>query len=288
MNKIKYLLLVTTCSFVLSNDRIGYRLIGNSNQDYYQDIESIFELSFGPWDFFTNFSGRQTFEFMPPKENVNNITSKLSWSRVIATNRVGDKVEPNHEAQKQNGTSYTITYDQITGEQISLVGNDDASIAMMDMVEASEIGSLISGAHGNNLLYPFGSDSIRYVGDVWTIEEEGEQTGKTFSFEEFEGTTKSKITYHLKKIKEKRGNKIAYIKLDNNLEINGVGDSQDKSIEMTISTSVKGNIRFNITTGLMESCKMAMSITSTGRDLEDDSIRQMIMSMNVKIKQKLI
>ena len=288
MKQIKYLLLFTACSFVLSNDRIGYRLIGNSNQDYYQDIESIFELSFGPWDFFTNFSGRQTFEFMPPKENVNNITSKLSWSRVVATNRVGDKVEPNHEAQKQNGTSYTITYDQITGEQISLVGNDDASIAMMDMVEDSEIASLISGAQGSNLLYPFGSDSIRYVGDVWTIEEEGEQTGKTFSFEEFEGTKKSKITYHLKKIKEKRGNKIAYIKLDNSLEINGVGDSQDKSIEMTISTSVKGNIRFNITTGLMESCKMAMSITSTGRDLEDDSIRQMIMSMNVKIKQKLI
>ncbi|MDP6852953.1 MAG: hypothetical protein QF472_03265, partial [Candidatus Marinimicrobia bacterium] len=286
--QIKYWLFISALSFALSNDGDGYRFINNSTQDYYQDVESIFEISFGPWDFLMNFSGRQTHEFMPPKENQNEIISKLSWSRVIATNRVDDKVKPNHEAQKQNGTSYTMTYDSVTGELTSIVGNDEVSIEMMEMVENDEISSLISGVQGGNLLYPFGSDSIRYVGDVWTIEEEGEQTGKTFSFEEFEGTKKSKITYHLKKIKEKRGNKIAYIKLDNSLEINGVGDSQDKSIEMTISTSVKGNIRFNITTGLMESCKMAMSITSTGRDLEDDSIRQMIMSMNVKIKQKLI
>jgi hypothetical protein len=139
----------------------------------------------------------------------------------------------------------------------------------------------------NNILYPFGPDSIRYVGDIWTIEEEGEQTGKTFSFEKFEGTKKSKITYTFKKIKEKRGSKIAYIKLANNVEIVGVGDSDDKSIELTMSTAIKGDIKFNITTGIMESCKMSMSITTTGRDLEDDSIKKMLMSMSAKVKQKL-
>ena len=286
MTQIKYWLFISTLSIVLSNDGEGYRFIGNSTQDYYQDLESVFEMSFGPWDFLMNFSGRQTHEFVAPKENLDEIVSKFSWSRVIATTRVGDKVEPNHGAQKQNGTSYTMTFDPITGEIISVVGNDEASTQMMEMVESDEIGSLFQGEE-NNILYPFGPDSIRYVGDIWTIKEEGEQTGKTFSFEKFEGTKKSKKTYNFKKFKEKRGNKIAYIKLENNLEIVGVGDSDDKSIELTLSTAIKGDIKFNITTGIMESCKMSMSITTTGRDLEDDSIKKMFMSMSAKVKQKL-
>ena len=286
MTQIKYWIFISTLSIVLSNDGDGYRFIGNSTQDYYVDLESIFEMSFGPWDFLMNFSGRQTHEFVAPKENLDEIVSKFSWSRVIATTRVGDKVEPNHGAQKQNGTSYTITYDPITGEMTNVVGNDEASTQMMEMVESDEIGSMFQGEE-NNILYPFGPDSIRYVGDIWTIEEEGEQTGKTFSFEKFEGTKQSKITYTFKKIKEKRGSKIAYIKLDNNVEIVGVGDSDDKSIELTMSTAIKGDIKFNITTGIMESCKMSMSMTTTGRDLEDDSIKKMFMSMSAKVKQKL-
>ena len=286
MTQIKYWLFISTLSILLSNDGEGYRFIGNSTQDYYVDLESIFEMSFGPWDFLMNFSGRQTHEFVAPKENLDEIVSKFSWSRVISTTRVGDKVEPNHGAQKQNGTSYTMTYDPITGEMTNIVGNDEASIQMMEMVESDEIGSMFQG-EVNNILYPFGPDSIRYVGDIWTIEEEGEQTGKTFSFEKFEGTKKSEITYTFKKIKEKRGSKIAYIKLDNNVEIVGVGDSDDKSIELTMSTAIKGDIKFNITTGIMESCKMSMSITTTGRDLEDDSIKKMFMSMSAKVKQKL-
>ena len=233
-----------------------------------------------------NFSGRQTHEFVAPKENLDEIVSKFSWSRVIATTRVGDKVKPNHGAQKQNGTSYTMTYDPITGEMTNIVGNDEASIQMMEMVESDEIGSMFQGEE-NNILYPFGPDSIRYVGDVWTIEKEDEQSGNVFAFEKFEGTKKSKKTYNFKKFKEKRGNKIAYIKLENNLEIVGVGDSDDKSIELTMSTAIKGDIKFNITTGLMESCKMSMSMTTVGRDLEDDSIKKMFMSMSAKVKQKL-
>ena len=286
MTQIKYWLFISTLSIVFSNDGGGYRFIGNSTQDYYQDLESIFEMSFGPWDFLMNYSGRQTYEFVAPKENLDEIVSKFSWSRVIATTRVLDKVEPNHGAQKQNGTSYTVTFDPITGEMTNVVGNDEASTQMMEMVESDEIGSLFQGEE-NNILYPFGPDSIRYVGDIWTIEEEGEQTGKTFSFEKFEGTKKSKITYTFKKIKKKRGSKIAYIKLENNLEIVGVGDSDDKSIELTLSTTIKGDIKFNITTGLMESCKMAMSMTTTGRDLEDDGVKKFFMSLSAKVKQKL-
>ena len=286
MTQIKYWFFISTLSIALSNDGEGYRFINNSTQDYYQDLESIFEMSFGPWDFLLNFSGRQTVEFVAPKEKQDEIISKLSWSRVIATNRVDDKVKPNHGAQKQNGTSYTMTYDSVTGEQTSIVGNDEASIEMMEMVASDEIGSMFQG-DDSNILYPFGPDSVRYVGDVWKIEAEGDHTGKIFTFEEFEGTKKSTITYNFKKIKEKRGSKIAYIKFDNAVELIGVGASDDKSIDLTIVTTVSGDVKYNITTGLTESCKMSMSLSSVGRDLEDDSIKKIRMGLNAKIKQKL-
>jgi len=285
MTQIKYWFFISTLSIAFPNDGEEYRFIGNSTQDYYMDLETIFEMSFGSWNFYMNFSARQTIEFMAPKEKQDAIIYTQAWSKVIATTRVGDKVSPNYDAQKQNGTSYTINIDPITGKQMSIVGNNEASIQMMEEMASSEMGSLFSGEE-ENILYPFGSDSIRYIGDIWTIEEEGEQTGKIFSFEEFEGTKKSKISYHLKKIKEKKGNKIAYIKLKNIGEISGVGASGDKSIDLTIATVINGDIKFNITTGLMESCKMSMAVTSSGRDLEDDSIKKMSMGMSAKLKQK--
>ena len=67
MTQNKYWLFISTLSITLSNDGEGYRFINNSTQDYYQDVESIFEMSFGPWDFLTNYSGRQTLEFVAPK-----------------------------------------------------------------------------------------------------------------------------------------------------------------------------------------------------------------------------
>jgi len=286
MTQIKYWFFIFTLSIALSNDGEGYQFIGNSTQDYYQDIESVFEMNIGPWDFLTNFSGRQTLEFMAPKEKQDEIIYKMTWSRVIATNRVGDKVSPNHDAQKQNGTSYTIKNDPITGELISYVGNDEASMQMMEMVADDAVGSLFTSDE-NNLLYPFGSDSVRYVGDVWTIEKASEETKGLFMFEKFEGTEKSKIIYKFKKIKEKRGNKIAYINLENISELSGVGSNEDKSIEMTITTVVDGKIKFNFTTGLMESCKMSMSIAGYGRDLEDDDIKTFSMGLSAKVKQKL-
>ena len=286
MTQIKYWFFISTLSIALSNDGEGYQFIGNSTQDYYQDIESVFEMNIGPWDFLTNYSGRQTLEFMAPKEKQDEIIYKMTWSRVIATSRIGDKVSPNHDAQKQNGTSYTIKNDPITGELISYVGNDEASMQMMEMVADDAVGSLFTSDE-NNLLYPFGSDSVRYVGDVWTIEKASEETKSLFMFEKFEGTEKSKIIYKFKKIKEKKGNKIAYINLENISEVSGVGSNEDKSIEMTITTVVDGKIKFNFTTGLMESCKMSMSIAGSGRDLEDDNIQKFNMSMSAKVKQKL-
>ena len=137
LNLVKYLFFITILSIAICNDVQGYRLHGNSNQDYYMDLESVFEMHFGPWDFLMNFSGRQTHDFIVSNEKTKEIKKILSWSKVIATTRVDEDVSPNHDAQKQNGTSYTVSYDPISGEQISLIANDDASQEMMDVVEKS-------------------------------------------------------------------------------------------------------------------------------------------------------
>ena len=71
------------------------------------------------------------------------------------------------------------------------------------------------------------------------------------------------------------------------MEIVGVGGTDDIQVDVTMSTEVEGDIRFNITTGLMESCKMSTSMTTTARDLEDDGVKKLFISMNIKIKQKL-
>ena len=68
MNQIKSWIFLLTLSIMFPNEEEGYRFIGNSTQDFYLDIESVFQISVGPWDFLTNFSGRQTYEFMAPKE----------------------------------------------------------------------------------------------------------------------------------------------------------------------------------------------------------------------------
>ena len=52
MTQIKFWFFISTLSIAFSNDGEGYRFIGNSTQAYYQDLESIFEMSFGPWEIF--------------------------------------------------------------------------------------------------------------------------------------------------------------------------------------------------------------------------------------------
>jgi len=66
-----------------------------------------------------------------------------------------------------------------------------------------------------------------------------------------------------------------------------VGGRDDQAIEMTITTEVDGDIKFNITTGLMERCTMSMVIAGYGKDLEDDSIEKFNMAMSAKVKEKL-
>ena len=87
-------------------------------------------------------------------------------------------------------------------------------------------------------------------------------------------------------LSDPNGNKRAYIKLENITELSGVGSNRGKSVDMTITSVIDGKIKFNLTTGLTESCKMSMSIAGSGRDLEDDDVKEFFMGLNAKLKQK--
>ena len=285
MTFIKPAVFLIILSFVSASNDGGYKLTGNHTNDYYMDLETVFELSFGPWDILTNFSGRQLNEFVETNDE-EQIKKILSWSNVISTTRVDDNVEPNYDAQKQNGTSYTILYDSKSGEMLSLTPNNEYSEQMLEMQQNDEVGALF-GDNEDNVLYPFGSDSIRYVGDVWKIENNEKVDSEYLMFDEFDGNKQSTITYIFKKVKEKRGDTIAYITVENAFELSGIGRREDTMIEFTQTVLFTGNLKYNITKGITSSCKMSGAINGKGRDLDDDSEKNFYMSMDMKLKNKL-
>ena len=286
MTFIKSAVFFIMLSFVSAANDGGYKLIGNHTNDYYMDLETVFELSFGPWDILTNWSGRQLNDFVEINENEGQIKKILSWSNVISSTRVDDNVEPNYDAQKQNGTSYTVLYDSKSGEMLSLTPNNEQSEQMLEVQQNDEVGALF-GDNEENVLYPFGSDSIRYVGDVWKIENNEKVDSEYLMFDEFDGNKQSTITYTFKKVKEKRGDMIAHITVENAFELSGIGRTEDQTIEFTQTVLFTGKLKYNITKGITSSCKMSGAINGKGRDLDDDSEKNFYMSMDMKIKNKL-
>ena len=285
MTFIKSAVFLIMLSFVSAANDGGYRLIGNHTNDYYMDLETVFELSFGPWDVLTNFSGRQLNDFVETNDE-EQIKKILSWSNVISTTRVDDSIEPNYDAQKQNGTSFTVLYDSKSGEMLSLTPNDEHSEQMLEIQQNDEVGSLF-GDTEDNVLYPFVSDSTRYVGDIWKIESNEKVDSEYLMFDEFDGNKQATITYTFKKVKEKRGDTIAYITVENAFELSGIGRTEERTIEFIQTVLFTGNLKYNITKGITSSCKMSGAINGRGRDLDDDSEKNFYMSMDMKIKNKL-
>ena len=270
-------------SLSFCQDGKGYRFITGTN-DYYMDIENIVESHFGPWDVLTNFSARTNHNFVDVNEKTGQITDMQSWNNVIATTRVDDKVTPNYMTQKMNGASFAVVINE-DGTIASITPQDEKSQEMLDMQENDEIGSLMGGLE-SNFLYPFGSDSIRHIGDSWSIETVGEIDAFA-AFDFFEGEKKQAVTYTLKKVKEKRGDEIAYIQSETDILLRGIGGSWEKTVEFTQSFAGTANIQYNVDKGILKSCKMSFAAIGKARDLEDDSVRNFSVNMDIRIKCKL-
>ena len=278
MNKIVPILFFTIFSLVKSDEVEGYRLISNFQNDNIIDVEIMTEYSQSIYNYMSTFSARIKMEYVKNTESSYEHEFLQTWSDIVATNIRNDKVKVDHDSQKLNGCQFSIFVDS-TGSIEKVAGVNNLS---REMVESAGSFRLF---FGNNLLYPFGSDSIRNVGDTWIIIEEDDLEDFP-GFDAAVGKFKMSTTYTLKKVKEKRGSTIAYIDMEGLLELNAVTNTWDESWEIDMGGVFKGVIRFDITHGKLIKQKMTATIKGGGKDLINDEEFTFFQLLDLRIKVK--
>ena len=279
MNKILPILFITVFSIVKSDDVEGYRFISNFQNDEIIEVEIMTEFSQSIYNYMTTFSARIKVEYIKNTESSYEHEFLQTWSDIIATNIRNDKVKVDHDSQQLNGCQFSLFVDS-TGSIEKVAG---VNTLARENIESAESFRLFLG---NNLLYPFGSDSIRNVGDVWIITEEKDNLEEFPGFDSAAGKFKMSTTYTLKKVKEKRGSTIAYIDMESLLELNAVTNTWDESWEIDMGGVFKGVIRFDITHGKLIKQKMTATIKGGGKDLIDDEEFTFFQLLDLRIKVK--
>jgi len=281
MHKVfNFIFLSVFFSFSLCEED-SYRFVNTLYEKIQMDLESISEISFGPYDYISTFSGRLTQELQDVDHETNKLKTFQSWSNIIASNRRNDEVKPNYEAQKLNGATYVVIIDS-TGMVESVVGNND--VANEALEQQNSMKEMFSS---QNYYYPFGSDSLRRVGDVWIIKKEEKAEETLYGFDKFEGTSEEEMTFTFKKVKEQKGDLIAYIRVAQFHIQQGVGTNWDETIEFTQTGELKGEMRFNITKGYMMRGKWSGKFYGQGKSLDDDSSKSFSMNIDIKYKTKI-
>ena len=246
-----------------------------------QNLEIISEISFGPYDYISTFSGRLTQDLQDVDHETNKMKIFQSWSNIIASNRRNDEVKPNYDAQKLNGATYVVIIDS-TGMVESVVGNND--VANESLEQQNSMSEMFTS---QNYYYPFGSDSLRKLSDTWTVSKEKKTEAPVFGLDKFKGTIHETTTYTFKKLKKKKGELIAYIKTSHTYELKGVGTNWDETIEFTQTGELKGEMRFNITKGVIVRGKNSGRFYGRGKSLDDDKSRSFSMNIDIGFKQKI-
>ena len=279
MNKIVPILFFTIFSLVKSDEVEGYRLISNFQNDEIIDVEIMTEFSQSIYNYMSTFSARIKTVYIKNTESSYEHEFLQTWSDIIATNIRNDKVKVDHDSQQLNGCQFSLFVDS-TGSIEKVAGVNTLS---RENIESAGSFRLF---FGNNLLYPFGSDSIRNVGDTWIITEEKDNLEEFPGFDSAVGKFKMSTTYTLKKVKEKRGSTIAYIDMKGLLELNAVTNTWNESWEIDMGGVFKGIMRFDITHGKLIKQKMTATIKGGGRDLLDDDEFTFSQALDFRIKRK--
>ena len=209
-----------TFSLLFGDDNPGYVFEWKFQNDIYIDMESMVEFSQGSWNYYQLFSARMLNKFDKPNSS-GEIIMIQSFENVISSSRRNDDMRPDHGAQKLSGTSYNHTIDSL-GYITSVVGNSDLA---QEVIEESDEINWLFGANTDrqNIKYLMGGDTLRRVGDLWTISDTTHDVQDTYGFDKFNGTEISATFYKFNKIKEKRGDLIAYLDVKNECEVNGEG-----------------------------------------------------------------
>ena len=271
-----------TFSLLFSNDSEGYVFELNMANDFYVDMESVIDFSVGTYEFQQLFSARMLQEFEKPHPSSGEIKMIQSFQNVIASSRRNDEMKPNHDAQKLSGTSYTMIIDSL-GFVVSTIGNSDLAQEVLE--ESDEVNWLFGvNSERGNLKYFMGSDSLQYVGDVWSVYDTTYEVTSTYGFEKFNGSAITYSNYSFEKIKKKRGNVLAVVKCKAGMEVQGIGTNWDQTIEFTQIGEFICTITFNVTKGLLASNRVNGTLIMKGVDLGDDSSWRA--DMNIALKQK--
>ena len=138
----------------------GYRFVNDIYNKDIIEMNVITESYQGIYSYMSNFSGRIKTEFVEKGDDEYIFTQ--TWSNIISTYRKNDEMRVDHDSQKLNGAQFQMTADS-TGAAIRTGLNDTGK----EMEERNT--ALIFFSTQDNVFYPFGSDSLRQVGDKWTI-----------------------------------------------------------------------------------------------------------------------
>ena len=283
MKVLIFYLIIGIVPLLFSSEKEGYRFRGNVSKDYYTNMESVMEIDAGPFTFAFNSNFKLSNHFTSKNELSENIEITSTYTNVIATRKIDDKVDINDDVLKLNGTSVTYQIDPLSGHYLS------KKQGVNSIMLGQDVDGLSYEERLANTLYPLGPDSIRYINETWIVDQEHTFNGeKVFTFEEFSGTVKIRTHYTLKKVKEKKSKLIAYIKEESNTKVIGTGITPGGDpIEVNQTVITVGNIKFNLNDGLMEYQKQTGSSTSDLKFLENDKTETMTLSIINKIKQKI-
>ena len=273
---MKLLIFSICCISGVLGEEKGYMFV---NDIYVKDIvemDVITESYQGIYSYMSNFSGRMETEFVE-RENGDYIFTQ-TWRNIISTYRKNDEMRVDHASQKLNGAQFQMTADS-TGAAIRTGLNDTGK----EMEERNT--ALIFFSAQDNILYPFGSDSLRQVGDTWTIHNERH-------FEEFPGFDNCVAdyvgdnVYTFDKIKTKKGKEIAYISMKQKFSMNMITQTWDESWELDIVGIFNAKIQYNVTDNKDVKYKLRGTFSGEGVDLENDELIYFTENMDIQCKRK--
>ena len=282
MLKFKFLSLLSF-SLLLCNEDEGYVFELNFDNDFYIDMESVVEYSRGAFDFYMLMSSRMIHEIEKPNPSTGEVSMVVSFENVIASSRRNDELKPNHDVQKLSGTSYLYTIDSL-GVLLSVEGTSELA---KEVVEESEEVNWLFGANtdaASNIKYFMGGDTLRRLGDVWTISDTTDAVENTYGFDKFEGSSISKTVYSFNKIKKKRGDVIAVVESTTFIEISGIGSTWETTSEFSQTGEFDGKLTFNVTKGHIMKNNVDGALIMQGTDLGDD--RSWGTMVSVALRQK--
>ena len=269
-------------SSLSGNDSDGYRFFCNdylSQEKVSMEMDVLTEFQTGAFSFQGTFSGLINTSIVDHNLPGGRVKVIQEWSNVIGLNKRNDEVKPNHDATRLNGTQFIVIIDS-TGKTESIEGNNDTA---REMIDESQSFSSIFGSE--NYFYPFGPDSLRKVGDVWSYSSE-KDLGAQVGSDGYSGHQQVTTTVTFKKIKVKKGKQIAILKMKQIISENGTTVTWDDTYDVKMEGEFVGTAQFNITDGFVKLYKTSGSLKGLRTNLSNDHVWNYVQNFDLKMKRK--